>query len=70
MSQVGLRKINSGWEVDECKGIKVKEESRGTIYTSVLLVGGMFSKEGGNETGWMAWPLVYALPGDIDCIRG
>lgn len=69
MSQVGLRKINSGWEVDECKGIKVKEEMGNHLHLRTDSCR-MFSKEGGNETGWMAWPLVYALPGDIDCIRG
>lgn len=50
--------------------IRHKERKR-TLYTSALIVDRMFRKEAaGNESGQMAWPIVYALPRNVDCLRG
>lgn len=39
-------------DVDGCKGIKTIKECRGTVYSSVLIVGRVFKKEAaGNESG-------------------
>lgn len=71
MPQVGLWKINSGWEVDEYKDIKVIKVIEETVREPYIPQQCSDSwqsvqGDGGNETRWMAWPIVYALPGNVD----